>query len=234
MIQRAPAMAVKPSAGYSGESPSPICLRITPAAMPISPMRVRSLRMSSVISRIVMLPIPPLRLTFNYEICPREGISFRVIEVEFESRAAAAVWICENQRARRNLEPYAIIILEERRLEYLKVKAEASLHRSPGRNGSPILAKVLEPIDVRQEVAKRSGFSNGTVAKVRVIEEYITRTGDDDLRKRLLKGVDTSINKAYKHIVETERKGEAIAKVESEASRNQANPHAPRPFFARV
>jgi hypothetical protein len=51
MIQRALATAVKPSAGYSGKSTSPICRRITPAAMPISPMRVRSLSMTSAISK---------------------------------------------------------------------------------------------------------------------------------------------------------------------------------------
>jgi hypothetical protein len=51
MTQRAPERAVKPSAGYSGKSPLPICRLITPAAMPISPMRVRSLSMTSAISR---------------------------------------------------------------------------------------------------------------------------------------------------------------------------------------
>src|SRR5690348_4547544 len=56
-------------------------------------------------------------------ICRRENIPFRTVELDFVTREEAAVWICENQRHRRNLEPYAIIQLEEKRAAFLKVKA---------------------------------------------------------------------------------------------------------------
>jgi len=157
----------------------------------------------------------------RYEICRREGISFRVLEHEFDSRADAAIWICENQRARRNLEPYAIIRLEERRAAYLKAKAERQMLAGLGADGSggrgkkknplQISAEGFEPIDTRKEVAERSGYSTDTVAKVRAIEQHILDTGDDGMKQRLLEGKDTSINKEYKRIVEADRKAEKEA-----------------------
>src|SRR6516165_6559069 len=59
------------------------------------------------------------------ELCREHGISYRTVEYEFESREAAGIWMCENQRARRNLEAYAIILLEEKRAEFDKRKARA-------------------------------------------------------------------------------------------------------------
>jgi N6-adenosine-specific RNA methylase IME4 len=176
------------------------------------------------------------------ELCREHGISYRTVEYEFESREAAGIWMCENQRARRNLEAYAIILLEEKRAEFDKRKARAKQATSTGGDHpqlSAMLPKGAEPINVRKIVAERSGYSERTVAKVRVIEEHIRNTGDDQIKVRLLKGEKTSINKEYKRIVEAKHMAEALAKVERAVLQPSGLYHAqiadpPWPYEKRI
>jgi len=148
----------------------------------------------------------------RYEICNREGITFRIVERAFDSREDAGVWICENQAGRRNLEPYASIMLEKRRAEYLKQKAALQRTRKPKQPVNaeesvlPMLAKQNEPIDVRKTVAKRAGVSNGTAAKAFVIEAK----ADDETKAQLIAG-KVSIDKVYRSIVEPEKRAERTA-----------------------
>ncbi len=39
----------------------------------------------------------------RYEICKRHGLPFTTVEMDFDSRESAAVWICLNQLGRRNI-----------------------------------------------------------------------------------------------------------------------------------
>jgi hypothetical protein len=39
------------------------------------------------------------------ELCREHGIAYRIVEREFNCREDAGIWMCNNQRARRNLEP---------------------------------------------------------------------------------------------------------------------------------
>jgi hypothetical protein len=85
---------------------------------------------------------------------------------------------------RRNLEPFAIIELEEKRAVYEKRKGENQMLAGKGADGSggrgnkknpsQISAKGFQPIDTRKTVAERAGVSTDTVAKARV-KRKITR-----------------------------------------------------------
>ncbi len=68
----------------------------------------------------------------RYEICRKWGIPFRVIRLNFTSRAAAISWICLNQLSRRNLTPEAYRYLIGK--QYDAEKAQGYNRNPEGRN----------------------------------------------------------------------------------------------------
>ncbi len=58
----------------------------------------------------------------RYEICTREHISYKIVEIEIASREAAICWIANHQLGRRNITPEVASYLRGKR--YLNLKGD--------------------------------------------------------------------------------------------------------------
>lgn len=145
----------------------------------------------------------------RYHICDEHGIKFKQMEMQFESREAAKIWIIENQFKRRNLKPYDRSELALR-LEPLYA-AEAKRRMSEGggdrKSGSQ---KSANPISgtarTDEQLAKLAGVSRDTIRKVKVIETEAAKGNQTAIDAReAVKSGEKSINKAY---IEVRPKGD--------------------------
>lgn len=138
----------------------------------------------------------------RYHICDEHGIKFKQMEMEFESREAAKIWIIENQFKRRNLKPYdrsvLALQLEPLYAAEAKRKQTASLRRG---SESPVSQKSDEretPIRTDEQLAKLAGTSRDTIRKVKVIESEASSGNQTAIDARAaIKSGEKSINKAY-------------------------------------
>lgn len=149
----------------------------------------------------------------RYHICDEHGIKFKQMEMHFESREAAKIWIIENQFKRRNLKPYDRSVLALQ-LEPLYA-AEAKRRKYEGRNqySESLSQKSDEGSDDSEEggksyhlrtdeqLAKLAGTSRDTIRKVKVIETEAAKGNQTAIDAReAVKSGEKSINKAYSEI----------------------------------
>lgn len=139
----------------------------------------------------------------RYNICEEHGIKFRTMEMEFESRDAAKIWIITNQaKERRNLKPYdrsaLVLQLEPLYAAEAKRKQTASLRRG---SESPVSQKSDEretPIRTDEQLAKLAGVSRDTIRKVKVIETEAAKGNQTAIDARdAVKEGKKSIHAAY-------------------------------------
>jgi N6-adenosine-specific RNA methylase IME4 len=133
----------------------------------------------------------------RYDICRKHGIPFKVVYLDFPSRQAAKQWIVENQLAKRNLTPYqrALLALELERV----IAAEARKQQGRRIDISPTLANSCQAIDAREEAARRTGLSHGTISKVKLIVEE----GTEEEKEKLSSGdPKLSIHAVYLRILQ--------------------------------
>jgi hypothetical protein len=155
----------------------------------------------------------------RYEICTRLGIEFCTVNIEFDSRDDAKIWIIKNQFGRRNLQPFTRTNLALQLEPLIAAKAKGNQIRKP----ESVLQKSAEqvPIDTRQEVAKAANVSHDTVAKVKIINKAVEagKVAPEVVEK--LRTGEVSINRVVKDVKEaataerrTEQRKEAVAKAE--------------------
>lgn len=139
----------------------------------------------------------------RYHICDEHGIKFKQMEMQFESRDAAKLWIVKNQLKRRNLPEAAIgdLKLEEKAL--VAKQAEKRLHLSQGRGkkGTPNLGEVSNRHDgeTLEILARDIGIGRESLRKLDVIKQK-AKEGDPvaiEERQALLSGKKKSIHGAY-------------------------------------
>ena len=147
----------------------------------------------------------------RYEICTKHNIAFNAVQMDFDSRDDAMLWMIDNQKARRNLNAYALGTLEEKRIEILskkgKEKSLANLKRGSDFQKSEI--RDTPKIDTTKELAERIGKSIDTASRIininkainKAVEENTTVAGQkpEELKSQLMTG-EVSINQAYKAI----------------------------------
>lgn len=148
----------------------------------------------------------------RYEICMKYGLPFKTIDMEFDSREDAKLWMMQNQLARRNLHPYVrtSMALTLKRAIADKAKKNLITHTETGYQGLQNSAKA---VDTRKEIAKIAGVSHDTVTKVEKIESKASEE-----MKRQLKSGEMSINQAYQTI----RRAEKEAAREADRQENAA------------
>jgi len=136
----------------------------------------------------------------RYSICDEHGIEFRTMEMEFESRDAAKIWIIENQFKRRNLKPYDRSVLALK-LEPLYA-AEAKRRMQAGGNSAEVGRQNSDnPQRTDEQLAKLAGTSRDTIRKVKVIETEAAKGNQTAIDAReAVKSGEKSINKAYTEI----------------------------------
>lgn len=146
----------------------------------------------------------------RYHICDEHGIKFKQMEMQFESREAAKIWIIENQFKRRNLKPYdrseLALRLEplyaaeaKRRMSEGGEKHTGNQHSGVKMEGSQISDTL--PIRTDEQLAKLAGVSRDTIRKVKVIETEAAKGNQTAIDAReSVKSGEKSINKAYSEI----------------------------------
>jgi len=148
----------------------------------------------------------------RYEICIGAGISFDVVEREFESRDDAKVWIIKNQFGRRNLPAYerARLALQLEKLFRVKAQENLSIAGAKAAPGKPCQnSDKVSLVDTKRELAAVAGVSHDTIAKVKKIEQVAT----PEVKEQLRSG-DTSINQVYTQIRREEKESTREARRE--------------------
>lgn len=164
----------------------------------------------------------------RYEICTRMGIEFDTVEMCFDSRDDAKIWIIKNQFGRRNLQPYTRVNLELMLEPLLAAKGKKNESLGGGdrksaayKSGSQKSENPIKSIDRYNEIGKRSNVSHDTVAKVKIINKAVAagKVAPEVVQK--LQTGEVSINRVVKDVKEaataerrTEQRKEAVAKVE--------------------
>jgi len=133
----------------------------------------------------------------RYEICTKNGITFKTINKEFENREEVIVWIIKNQFGRRNLPNYerGRLALKLESVIREKAKVNQTLSEGRGKKGNLNSGDLIKPISTSRELAKIAGVSHDTIEKVKVIEREAT----PEQKEELTKGIKT-INKVFREI----------------------------------
>ena len=117
------------------------------------------------------------------------GIPFKIVQMRFENRNEAIVWIISNQIGRRNVTPYNRGMLELRKKETIAAKAKANQGRRTDLTSVPVGTKV----DTLQEMATKANIGRGTMARIQTVEKY----GTPEIKEKARRG-EISTNEAYR------------------------------------
>ena len=139
----------------------------------------------------------------RFDICAKNGVTFEVREMGFETKEDAKIWVLENQLNRRNLTEAARIQLTEKKAGLLKDKARerqslAGGNKKPPKHGLEPLLSIWsklegQPVNVRRSIARDAGVSEGTLHNFTQVRER----GGPELLERVVKG-EITINGAFR------------------------------------
>lgn len=181
----------------------------------------------------------------RFKICTGNDIPFETKEYDFDSRDDAKVWIIDNQLGRRNLpvarlvelnlQKSSILALKEQAKQNLKTPTGGKARRTltcqtSDKSQQPDLIEVtpsptkphIQPVDVKREVAKASGVSHDTVAKVKKVLEK----APEPVKEKMRSG-EVSINEAYKGVralEKAEKKAEITEQIKAEPTPTPQGP----------
>lgn len=135
----------------------------------------------------------------RYRICEKHGIEFKTMEMQFDSRDAAKIWIIENQFTRRNLSRYDRGVLA---LQLEEMYAAEAKKRQGTRTDIPQKsAESFKGGETRDKVAAIAGISHDTLRKVKVIETEAQGGNPTAIEAReAVKSGKKSIHKAYTEV----------------------------------
>jgi hypothetical protein len=137
----------------------------------------------------------------RYDICNECDIDFRTDELTFNDRSDVKIWMIRQQLDKRNVNDYIRTVLALKMEDIFKEKARENmvLASHPKQHtdvASTTLPKQplnkIDTVDTRKEIAKTADVSEGTVAKVKFIEDKATEEQKEDLA-----GNKKSIHKVY-------------------------------------
>lgn len=165
----------------------------------------------------------------RYEICTRHGLPYDTVEMFFEDRDAAMLWMIQNQQARRNLSTVDSILLAQKKTAILAVKGREKQAQAGGdrksaayqKNAFVQMDKSDLRIDVRKETAKEAGVSTGTLARFEQVQKKAPEMID------AIRSGDISIYEAYKNIKREEKRQEMEQAQASIAAQVSSSPDAP-------
>lgn len=127
----------------------------------------------------------------RYKIALKHDLPYTTKQIDFDSEAAAEVWIIKTQFGRRNLSAYQRSVLSLRLKPLLAERAKERM--VAGKRHSDPKPNLAEGIgQTRDELAELAGVGHTTVNKVAYIQEH----GTDEIKAQLQNG-EISIHKAY-------------------------------------
>ena len=139
----------------------------------------------------------------RYNICNENGIEFRQMEMQFESRDAAKLWIVKNQLKRRNLPKAAIMDLKLEEKEIVARQKEAhslaNLKKGSKLPDEPNLARREGEGRTLEQLARDIDVGRESLRKMDVIKQK-AKEGDPVAvkeREALISGKKKSIHGAY-------------------------------------
>jgi len=137
----------------------------------------------------------------RFRICQNRKIKFKTVELSFENREAAKVWLIRNQFGRRNLTPYqrAELALKLKPLIAEKAK-ERQLGSLKKGNKNPVVQNSAPRSKTRDELATITGVSHDTINKT----EKIQAKADEKTKHDLRAGIKT-VNSVFREISKKER-----------------------------
>jgi len=141
----------------------------------------------------------------RFKLCNELRLEFKSMEMKFENKEDAKLWIINNQLGRRNLSAYDRVRLALEKEEYYKKQAKERQATSGkgiygGKPLSPNLDEAVESRRAIDDVAKQARVSSATAYKVKKIQEKATTENKKQLREQKI-----SINKAYSDIIHKEK-----------------------------
>ena len=145
----------------------------------------------------------------RHEICTRNGLPFETVQIQFESRTHARIWMRNNQAGRRNLTTAWRLDLElgnkQDLLEIGKAKRVETLKQNASVLSQNDRTESVPTVNTRVEIAKAAGVSTGQVG---MAEQIIKKA--PELWEKAKQG-DVSISTAYQQIrrIEKEEQREA-------------------------
>jgi N6-adenosine-specific RNA methylase IME4 len=145
----------------------------------------------------------------RHEICTRNGLPFETVQIQFESRTHARIWMRNNQAGRRNLTTAWRLDLElgnkQDLLEIGKAKRVETLKQNASVLSQNDRTESVPTVNTRVEIAKAAGVSTGQVG---MAEQIIKKA--PELWEKAKQG-DVSISSAYQQIrrIEKEEQREA-------------------------
>ena len=146
----------------------------------------------------------------RYAICEAHDLPFETVQLEFETRTEARIWIRNNQFGRRNLSAAWRIELELGNKQDLKEIGK----KSQGAR-TDILSKDDKRLDApkhdtRKEIAKAAGVSTGQVGMAEVVRAKAPALWEQ------AKNQEISIGTAYKQIKKEEKKDERQKEIQKQ------------------
>lgn len=141
----------------------------------------------------------------RHEICTRNGLPFETVQVQFESRTHARIWMRHNQAGRRNLTTAWRLDLELGNKQDLLEIGKATQGKRTDLLSENDKRSLPPPVNTQKEIAKAAGVSTGQVG---MAEQIIKKA--PELWEKAKQG-DVSISTAYQQIrrIEKEEKREA-------------------------
>jgi len=148
----------------------------------------------------------------RHEICTRNGLPFETVQVQFESRTHARIWMRHNQAGRRNLTTAWRLDLElGNKQDFLAIGKTTQGKRTDLLSEND-KKSMPAPANTQTEIAKAAGVSTGQVG---MAEQIIKKA--PELWEKAKQG-DVSISTAYQQI----RRIEKEAKREERREENRA------------
>jgi len=142
------------------------------------------------------------------KVCTDNFIDYKVVEMQFDSREDALIWVVRNQFGRRNITAYTRGVLALRLKDFIAAKAKENQrlgHRSFEDKGCQNSDN--PSIDTKKEIAKSAGVSHDTISRIEKIEQKAS----EEVKQKLMRGDnDVSINKVYSEIRSVEKREELV------------------------
>ena len=151
----------------------------------------------------------------RYKIAQKNNIQYETEYMSFDDRGQVIEWMLINQLGRRNLNNYdrSIIALKLEEMYKINVK-EKEKARKINNDFDNVVKVKSEKINTRKELSKIADISEGTLNKVKHIEEKATPE-----QKEKLKNGEITVNKAYQDIKKADRKKENEEKIKKLANK---------------
>jgi site-specific DNA-methyltransferase (adenine-specific) len=115
----------------------------------------------------------------RHEICTRHGLPFETVEMAFDDREAAELWMIGNQMGRRNIENIDKVPLLERKREILSEQAKKRMDKGRPKAGEPPANLPEDTKETRDAVAAEIGVSGKTYDALR----KVSTEGTEELKQ---------------------------------------------------